>query len=97
MSLEGQLQRGSASPQQADQSASSIDRLSCAASGRREGLTSSVNICLTRTNENACAEVSASAPALLAGSADTGYLSSQTSSMRQPLVILLTMIVNPFT
>jgi hypothetical protein len=32
-----------------------------------------------------------------AGSADTGYLSSQTSSMRQPLVMLLTMIVNPFT
>jgi len=27
------------------------------------------------------------------GSADTGYLSSQTSSMRQPLVMLLTMIV----
>jgi hypothetical protein len=42
-------------------------------------------------------EVSTSAKALLAGSADTGYLSSQTSSMRQPLVMLLTMIVNPFT
>jgi len=41
------------------------------------------------------AEVSASAPALMADSADTGYLSSQTSSMRQPLVMLLTMIVNP--
>ena len=27
----------------------------------------------------------------------TGYLSSQTSSMRQPLVMLLDMIVNPFT
>ncbi len=35
--------------------------------------------------------------ALLDGSADTSYLSSQTSSMRQPLVMLLTMIVNPFT
>jgi len=39
----------------------------------------------------------ASATALLAGSADTGYLSSLMSSMRQPLVMLLTMIVNPFT
>jgi hypothetical protein len=28
--------------------------------------------------------------------ADPGYLSSQMSSMRQPLVMLLTMIVNPF-
>jgi hypothetical protein len=35
--------------------------------------------------------------ALLDGSADTSYLSSQTSSMRQPLVMLLTMIENPFT
>jgi hypothetical protein len=43
------------------------------------------------------AVISTSAQALLAGSADTGYLSSQTSSMRQPLVMLLTMIVNPFT
>jgi hypothetical protein len=44
------------------------------------------------------AEVSAPAsPALLDGAGDTGYLSSQTSSMRQPLVMLLTMIVNPFT
>jgi len=44
------------------------------------------------------AEVSAPAPpALLDGSADTSYLSSQTSSMRQPLVMLLIMIVNPFT
>jgi hypothetical protein len=38
-----------------------------------------------------------SAPALLDGCAGSGYLSSQTSSMRQPLVMLLTMIVNPFT
>jgi hypothetical protein len=36
-------------------------------------------------------------PALLAAFTDTDYLSSQTSSMRQPLVMLLTMIVNPFT
>ena len=43
------------------------------------------------------AKVSAPVPALLDRSADTGYLSSQTSSMRQPLVMLLTMIVNPFT
>src|SRR6516165_1706077 len=49
------------------------------------------------TSESEDAVVSASAPALLAGSANTGYLSSQTSSMRQPLVMLLTMIVNPFT
>ena len=42
-------------------------------------------------------EVSTSASALLAGSAETGYLSSQTSSMRAPLEMLLTMIVSPFT
>ena len=49
------------------------------------------------TSESEDAVVSASAPALLAGSANTGYLSSQTSFMRQPLVMLLTMIANTFT
>ena len=34
---------------------------------------------------------------LLGGPAKTAYLSSETSSMRRPLEMLLTMIVNPFT
>jgi hypothetical protein len=36
-------------------------------------------------------------PALMGGCAETGYLSSQTSSMRAPLKTLLIMIVNPLT
>jgi hypothetical protein len=36
-------------------------------------------------------------PALMGGCAETGYLSSQTSSMRAPLKTLLVIIVNPLT
>ena|SRR6516164_1906101 len=90
--------RSSALPPQAAHPPLQINHLLSATSGHHDGLTSSINIALTRTSDKrGCGGFGAGAPGLLAGCADTGYLSSQTSSMRQPLVMLLTMIVNPFT
>src|ERR1700720_3498549 len=51
----------------------------------------------SREQEKETLEMRIPGPAVDASSLREGYLSSQTSSMRQPLKRLLTMIVCPFT